>query len=223
MADQPLHECELVGVFFRVGRIAVGQIDAGEPDHAAVRRDDRLDVARLGVGVVARQAARDLERALRQDRDAVERLLPVRLDIVAERLDLEPRELLVEALDLLQAERVGRGLLQIVAEMADPLADGIDVPGGDAQGGLGSFAAIVARAALEGRARRRLQTLPSRLGQRSPSLAPGSSPKTPHTRGDKGYSLRRPPPEIREQAATEFVRASSNDRAAEGRGQSSIA
>ena len=58
----------------------------------------------------------------------------MRLDIVAKRLDLEPRKLLVEALDLLQAERVGRDLLQVVAEMADPLADGVDVPGGDAQG-----------------------------------------------------------------------------------------
>ena len=71
-----------------------------------VGRDHRLDVARLDVGVVAGQAAGDLERALGEDRDAVEPLLPVGLDIVAEVLDLEPRKLLVEALDLLQAERV---------------------------------------------------------------------------------------------------------------------
>ncbi len=134
VADQPLHEGELVGVLFRVGRIAVRQIDAGEPHDAVVRRDDRLDVTRLDIGVVARQPADDLERTLRQDRDAVESLLPMRLDVIAERLDLEPRELLVQALDLLQAERVGRDLAQIVAKMPDPLADGVDVPGGDAQG-----------------------------------------------------------------------------------------
>ena len=51
---------------------------------------------------------RDLvEAQLRQDGDAVEALLAVRLDVVAERLDLGARELLVDRLDLLQADDVG--------------------------------------------------------------------------------------------------------------------
>jgi hypothetical protein len=57
-------------------------------------------------------------------------------DIIAERLDLGARELLVLAFELLQAERVRARLLEIGKEMAEPLADGIDVPGRDAQGGL---------------------------------------------------------------------------------------
>ena len=60
----------------------------------------------------------------------------MRLDIIAQLLDLEARKLLVEALDLLQAERVWARLLEIVEKVAEPLADGVDVPGGDAQGGL---------------------------------------------------------------------------------------
>ena len=107
MADEAVHEAELVGVFLGVRRIAVRQIDAGDPHDAAVRRDHRLDIARLGVGLVARQAAGDLDRALRQDRDAVEALLAVRLDIVAEVLDLHAAgNCSSSALDLLQAERV---------------------------------------------------------------------------------------------------------------------
>jgi hypothetical protein len=57
----------------------------------------------------------------------------VGLDVVAELLDLKPRKLLVEALDFLQAKNVGLNLLQIGEEVGQPLADGIDVPGGDAQ------------------------------------------------------------------------------------------
>ena len=60
---------------------------------------------------IAGQAAVHLvERQLRQDRDAVEAFLAERLDIVAERLDLGARELVVDGLDLLQADDVGRAL-----------------------------------------------------------------------------------------------------------------
>src|SRR5271154_2948343 len=55
------------------------------------------------------------------------------LDIVAELLDLEPWKLIVETLDFLQAERIGGDLLQIVEKVGQPLADGVDIPGGDAQ------------------------------------------------------------------------------------------
>jgi hypothetical protein len=133
MADEPVHEAELIGVLLGVRRIAVRQIDAGDSNGAGVGRDNRLDIARLRVGVVARQAAGDLERAFGEDGDAVEPLLPVRLDVIAEVLDFEARKLLVEALDLLQAERVRARLLQVVEEVRKPLAYGIDVPGCDAQ------------------------------------------------------------------------------------------
>ena len=71
----------------------------------------------------------------------------MRLDVVAKLLDLHPRKLLVEALDFLQAKNVGLNLLEIGEEVRQPLADGIDVPGGDAQAAdsLGRLLAYIFR------------------------------------------------------------------------------
>ncbi len=123
MGDEPLHEHELVWVFLRTGRIAVRQIDARHPHDAVAGRDDRFEVTGLGVVLVPRQSARDLERPFGENGDAVERLLAVGLDVIAEFLDLHARKLVVEALDLLQTERIGTDLLQIVEEVGKPLAD----------------------------------------------------------------------------------------------------
>ena len=82
---------------------------------------------------IAGQTARDLDRPLGEDGDAVEGLLPVGGDVVAEVLDLGARKRFVEALDFLQAQRVRALLLEIVEEMRQALADRIDVPGGDDQ------------------------------------------------------------------------------------------
>ena len=106
VADQPVHERELVRVLFARRGIAVGQIDAGQPHGAALSRDHRFDIARLLVMGIARQTARDLDRPLGEDGDAVEGLLPVGGDVVAEVLDLGARKRFVEALDFLQAQRV---------------------------------------------------------------------------------------------------------------------
>ena len=65
------------------------------------------------VAVVAGQAGRHLvERQLGEDGDAVEGLLAVHGDVVAERLERLAREGLVHAFDLLQADDVGRALLE---------------------------------------------------------------------------------------------------------------
>jgi hypothetical protein len=133
--DQPVHEREFVGIFLAVDRIAVGEIDAREADDARPGWDHRLDITRLRVRPVARQAAFDLEGPFGENGDAVEGLLPVRRDVVAELLDLGAREGLVEAFDLLQAQSVGLDVLEIVEEMRQPLANRIDVPGRDDQGG----------------------------------------------------------------------------------------
>ena len=70
-------------------------------------REHRLDEARLGIVLVARQARDDLvEAALRQDRDAVKALLAVGLDVVAELLERLARERLRPRFDLLEAEHV---------------------------------------------------------------------------------------------------------------------
>jgi hypothetical protein len=133
MDDEPLQEGELIRIFLRAHGIAVRQIDAGHPHHTVVGRDDCLDIARLRVVLVARQAPRDLERPLGENGDAVECLLSVGLDVVPKLLDLHPRKLLVEALDFLQAKNVGLNVLEVSEEVRQPLADRIDVPGGDAQ------------------------------------------------------------------------------------------
>ncbi|WP_404927447.1 hypothetical protein [Mesorhizobium sp. ORM16] len=58
------------------------------------------------VGVVAGQTSDDLvEAQFRQQGDAVETLLAVGFHIVAKRLDLGARELLVDRLDLLAGRR----------------------------------------------------------------------------------------------------------------------
>ena len=130
---KPRHPFELVGIFLGSDRIAVGQIEAGDAQHAALERHHAFEEAGMGVLVVAGEARLGLvERQLRQQRDAVEGLLPVGDDVVAERLDLQPREGLVDAFDLLQADDVRLALLSQVSEKVDPLPDRIDVPGGDA-------------------------------------------------------------------------------------------
>ena len=81
-----------------IDRVAVGQVERDDAQHALVGREHAFDEAGLLVGIVAGQAAVDLvEAQLRQDRDAVEALLAVRLDMVAERLDLGARKLFVDA------------------------------------------------------------------------------------------------------------------------------
>jgi hypothetical protein len=85
------------------------------------------------VAVVARQAAAHiLHRRLRQQGHAIVGLLAVHLDVVAKRFKGFARELLVDALDFLQAGDVRRGLLEPTQHGFQPGVDRIDVPGGDA-------------------------------------------------------------------------------------------
>jgi len=53
-------------------------------------------------------------------------------DVIAERLNLQPRESVVDAFDFLQADNVGGALLQPGQEVLDPLPDRIDVPSSNA-------------------------------------------------------------------------------------------
>ena len=98
-------------------------------------RDHAFDEAGVIVLVVAGQAVVDfVERKFRQERDAVERLLPVHREIVAERLERLARERIVDGFGLLQADDVGLALGKPGARGIDALLDRIDVPGGDAHG-----------------------------------------------------------------------------------------
>ena len=78
----------------------------------------------MHVVVVAGQPGRDLvERQLGQQRDAVEGLLAVHGDIVAERLERLAREGLVDAFDFLQADDV-RLRIPAARPAGDPAAAG---------------------------------------------------------------------------------------------------
>ncbi len=129
---EPLHPGELVGEFLAPDGIAVGQVDGRHARREAARRDACLDVARLGIPVVAgKPAPHVLERMQSQERDAVEALLSVRCDVVAEVGKGFGREALVDGLDLLQAQHVGPGFAHVGDGALDAGADAVDVPGGD--------------------------------------------------------------------------------------------
>src|SRR5690606_31021267 len=63
--------------------------------------------------------------------NAVETLLPMGRDIIAERLERRAREGLVEALDLLKSDDVGPGDLEPVQDHRQAGIDAVDVEGGD--------------------------------------------------------------------------------------------
>src|SRR5438034_6434839 len=127
MADQPLHPGDLVGEFVRADRVAVGQVERGDANLAAIRSAEAgFDIARLLVLVGAGQAAGDIaRRLLREQRDAVISALPDALDPIAERLDFEPREVVAEAFYFLQAQDVGFRALQKIEEVRQPYLDRI--------------------------------------------------------------------------------------------------
>ena len=131
---QAPHPRQLVGEPVGPRRVAVGQVDGGHPQPA----DDALDVAGLRVGVIPGQAAAHrLDAGPRQDGDPVIALLPVRLDLVAQGLDLEVREGVVGALGLLQEHDVGHDAAQPGTQDGHPGVDRVDVPGGDHRHGYG--------------------------------------------------------------------------------------
>ena len=74
------------------------------------------------------------KRKFRQKRDAVEGLLAMGDDVVAERLDRFAGKCLIDAFDLLQADDIRRAVLEPGQEMIEPLSDRIDVPGRYAHG-----------------------------------------------------------------------------------------
>ena len=76
------------------------------------------------VSVIARQADIDfVERIFGQDRDAVERLLTVDGDVVAEALERFAREGVINTFRLLQADEVGRAFGKPSRRSIKPLFD----------------------------------------------------------------------------------------------------
>jgi hypothetical protein len=129
--DQALEPGELVVELGAGLRIAVGQVDRREED----AEGGRLQVARLAVGVVARQgsARDDGLRAARQEGDAVPGALASPGRAVAGRLDRRRREIAVDRLQLLQRDDVRRGLREPLEQERQAPDDAVDVPGRDLQ------------------------------------------------------------------------------------------
>ena len=125
---------------FRVG-IAVRHVAAG--GHVEVVQLDRAEAGRVQhhaeMAAVApaapvRVVGADFEGQAREDGDAVVALHAAPGDVVeAERAQPRLREELVRALRLLQAEHVRLQRLDQIGDQAAAQADGVDVPGGDAE------------------------------------------------------------------------------------------
>ena len=117
-------------------RVAVGQVQAGDPHAAYIR----FQIARLLLVTLVR--AGDAKPALHfgqciaragidEDRDPVEALLTVPNCAVSDCLEIARREALVLRLDLLQAGDRGAGFFQPFDEARQPRLDAVDVEGGD--------------------------------------------------------------------------------------------
>ena len=134
---QPRHPGQLVIIFGPRRRIAVGQIEAGDP-HA---HHIGFKIARLLVAVVAGQAALHLGGGLAaEDGDAVEALLAVDKAVIARLAQPLDREIFGYGLDLLQAGDVGPGRLQPFEQARQAGVGAVDVEGGDQHGAtLGVF------------------------------------------------------------------------------------
>src|SRR5205085_2770534 len=85
--------------------ISVGQIQRSDPHLVARTAGERaFDITRLLV-VEPRKAGDNIaRRLLRDERDAVIGALPDAFDAIAERLHFEPREIVSESFDFLQAQ-----------------------------------------------------------------------------------------------------------------------
>ena len=96
------------------------------------RRDDRFHETGMVVLIVARQTVADfVEWKFRQQRHAVECLLPVHGDIVTECLERLARKRVVNAFGFLQADNVRLALSQPGHRGIQPLLDRIHIPGGN--------------------------------------------------------------------------------------------
>jgi hypothetical protein len=123
------HPFEFIWIFLGFWWVAVGQVKTGDPKHALLQCDDALQKTGVDIFVVAGKARPGLiEGQLRQQRHPVERLLAVGDHVVAERFDRLARKGLIDAFDFLQANDIGRAVLQPAHEVVAALPDRIDVP-----------------------------------------------------------------------------------------------
>jgi hypothetical protein len=133
---QPLHPGELIVELLGADRIAVGKIEAADDKAAHLRFDiAALQVLRIaGQAKAAQLRSQPLVGSRREDRHAVEALLPVPEAVIAGGADILDRQGLVGALDLLEAQDIRLLFLEIFDEPRQPGADAVEVVGDELHG-----------------------------------------------------------------------------------------
>ena len=124
------HPGEFVGELFGADGIAVGQIDVNDANAV----DDGFEETGVAVLLVAGEAGGDgFNGQAGEDGNAVVRLLGDGGGVVAETFKVLGGE--IGAFELLEEEDVGLVDLEPGGDVVEAGADGVDVPGGDADGG----------------------------------------------------------------------------------------
>ena len=131
LQDESVHPVELVEEFVAACGVPIGQIDIDD----AQPGDEGFDETGVRVLVVARQSGADgFDGVAREDGDAVVCLLRDSDRFVAERTEGKGGKL--GGLELLEQEDVRLLGLEPRGDVSEAGADGVDVPGGDADGGF---------------------------------------------------------------------------------------
>lgn len=134
LADEAVHPIELVGELVRADGVAVGEIDVDDAEAVCPTSNEDFKEAGVAVGLVAEEGGADgLDGVARKDGDAVVGLLGDGGALVADGGEDVGRE--VGAFELLEEEEVGLARAEPGGDVVEAGADGIDVPGGDLDGG----------------------------------------------------------------------------------------
>ena len=129
MIQQRVQPCELALEVGMLQVLAVRHVNGGERDPSHFSREQpRPEVLLAGQSDLANGA-----QLAREDGDAVPRLLPVRQSMVARRFELGRPELLVEHLELLEADDIGLPVSQPAEDVLLAGAKAVHVPSGDPQ------------------------------------------------------------------------------------------
>src|SRR5215469_14626705 len=130
MRDQPLEPTKPEAEFLTFYGVAVRHVHAADEETV----DRRLDIAGVHVVLVAGERAPGLDQvfAAREDRDAIPAFLALPDRFVACGAHCALRKRL--RFQLLQADHIGRGLVEPAEKNWEPAVDAIDVEGRDPHG-----------------------------------------------------------------------------------------
>ena len=129
MIDQPIHPPQLVVVFVRFRRIAVGQIDRCNPYRGPRGRNLGFEKPSVVVVGITRQPGRNgIDPQAGEDRHAIEGLLAVNGDVVSKGFEGCARKCGIDAFRFLQADDIRLAFLDPGDEIVETLVDRIHVP-----------------------------------------------------------------------------------------------